>query len=315
MCSGDKTYFCFSQISSSDFDEMNISQVLKFTVAVIQSYPNATDGSNKDQLSKLLGQTLEIITHTNHHFASGEMEEVILELHKLFAAGSLVSDTWLYQCKPALASFMAGLSHMQMAEGEGSETCSAVWELYHVLLRERHWAFVHLALTAFEYFAARSSYDQLWRFVPPNAALSFDIEMGNETREDRFMSEFKGFLEKDAAVLAVAPCSKQLILLEKEGLLLKETIGKYENIEAEVSGQEIVEITSDNQVKKKRKFPDGINEGMSLLQSGLKAVGDGLALWKQQSDDSKELQDEFSSQIMCLEGVISHLAGLADEGK
>ncbi|KAJ8626954.1 hypothetical protein MRB53_020261 [Persea americana] len=302
------------QISSSDLDDKNFSRVLKFTVAVIQCCQNATNGSDKDQLSKILGQTLEIISHTNHLFASDEMEEVILELRKLFAAGSSATETWLYQCKPALASFMAGLSRMQMAEGEGSETCSAVWELYHTLLRERHWAFVHLALASFEYFAARSSCDQLWRFVPPDAALSCDMETGNEAREDQFMSEFKGFLEKEAAVLTVTPCSKQLSLLEKEGLVLKETIGKHSNIEAEVSEQGIVEITSDNHIQKKRKLPDGINEGMALLQSGLKAVGDGLALWKQQSDDSKELQDELSSQLLCLEGVISHLVGLADSG-
>ncbi|XP_077250899.1 holliday junction resolvase isoform X2 [Tasmannia lanceolata] len=299
------------QINNFNLDEKSISGALKFTVAVIHEYKNASNTSHKDQCSKLLSQVLEIISNIKHLYANDHMEELILELHTLFVAGPFASDIWLYQCKPALASFMAGLSHMDIAEGEGSKISSAVWELYHMLLRERHWAFVHLVLNSFGYFAARTSCNQLWRFVPPDAALSFDKETGSETSEERFMSELKAFLEKEAA-LVVHPCKEQLGLLRKDGLELKRTFSNDLNVESEVPGPQIMEIDDEEQVMKKRKVPDGINEGMGLLQSGLKAIGDGLTWWKQQQDDSNELQEEFSSHISCLQDVISHLVRLAD---
>lgn len=301
------------QLSSFNIDDKNITEVLKFAVAVTHGYQIATISSNKDQFSKLLGQTLEVISNMKHLYASERMEEVILELHNLFVAGSTDSDTWLYQCKPALASFLAGLSHMQISEGEGNTTNSGVWELYHILLRERHWAFVHLALAAFGYFAARTSCNQLWKFVPHDAALSFDTKTGNQAAEEQFMSELKAFLEKETALLAISPCAKQFNLLVEEGLMLKESISNFSSIVPEVSECVVLESDHDDNVqKKKRKLPDGLDEGMTMLQRGLEAMSDGLCRWKQQNDDSKELQDEFSTQILCLEAVISHLVDLTE---
>ncbi|XP_058101325.1 uncharacterized protein LOC131245712 isoform X2 [Magnolia sinica] len=302
------------QVSGLDIENQNMARVLKFAVTIIHSYRSAVSSLSKDHLSKLLSQLLEIISNMKHLYACDEIEEVILELRALFVSESLASEVWLHQSKPALASFMAGLCHMEMADGEGNTISSAVWELYHMLLRERHWAFVHLALTSFGYFAARTSCNQLWRFVPQNAALSHDTETGNQVNEERFMSELKAFLEKEAALPGIAPCSKQFSLLVKEGLVLRETVRKFSNINLEVLGSVVVDIDDEIQVKKKRKLPDGINEGMALLQSGLKAMGDGIARWRQQHNDSKELQDEFSTQLSCLEDVILHLLGLADSG-
>ncbi|KAF8388348.1 hypothetical protein HHK36_027014 [Tetracentron sinense] len=298
------------QISASDID----TKTLKFTIAIIHGYRSAMESLMKDHYCKLLRETLWIISNMKHLYASDEIEEVILELQILFIGDSAASDKWLYQCKPGLALFMAALGHMEIAEVDGSAKSSAIWELYHLLLRERHWAFVHLAITAFGYFAARTSCNQLWRFVPPDAALSFNIDSGSESNEDRFMSELKAFLEKEVALLVVTPCTEQLQLLVKEGLMLKETVTKILNFGPEASGCESMEVDGEIQAKKRRKLPGGISEGMALLQSGLKVMGDGLVLWRQQHYDSTELQDKFSTHFSRLEDVIAHLTGLADSG-
>ncbi|KAK9289292.1 hypothetical protein L1049_017768 [Liquidambar formosana] len=137
------------QVSISDID----TKTLKFLVAIIHNYRNCVDNLMKNHCRKLLSETLGIISNVKHLYASDAMEEVILELQNLFVSQQAASDTRLYQCKPDLAFFMAGLGHMEMAESITSAKSSAVWELYHMLLRERHWAFVHLAITAFGYFA------------------------------------------------------------------------------------------------------------------------------------------------------------------
>ncbi|XP_026664588.2 uncharacterized protein LOC103717938 isoform X1 [Phoenix dactylifera] len=294
-------------IKNSDLiDEKKTLKVLKFMLSVIHGYKSAIDAV-KDHYARLLGMTLDIISNMKHLFGSDEFAKVILELHTIFASGSADADSFLYQCKPSLASFMAGLSHMEIAEGEGSALCSAIWELYHVLLRERHWAFIHLAIASFGYFAARTSCTQLWRFVPHDAALSYNTDTGNETNEDRFMSELKGFLEKEVALNEVTPSEEQLSLLDKEGITLKK-LSKLLNTIPQVSGSETMEMNAESCVnKKKRKLPDGICEGMELLQSGLKVMRNALC-----QADSVGLRDEISTQISCLEDVISRLMVLSD---
>lgn len=299
-----------SHISASDTD----IKTLKFTVDVIHGYRGAVDSFMKDRYCKLLSETLGIISNLKHLYASDQMEEVILELQNLFVTSASASDTRLNQCKPDLAFFMAGLGHMEIVESEGTAKSSAVWELYHMLLRERHWALVHLVITAFGYFAARTSCNQLWRFVPQDAALSFNIETGSEPSEERFMSELKSFLEKEVALLMATPCADQLGLLVKEGLMLKETVKKISNNNRVDFGSVIMEVNGENQAKKKRKLPDGISEGMALLQSGVKVIVDGLSLWRQDHYGSRELQEKFSTHLSQLEDVIAYMVDLADSG-
>ncbi|KAL7219973.1 hypothetical protein ACSBR2_012939 [Camellia fascicularis] len=298
------------QDSISDID----MKTLRFLVVVIRSYGNTVDDVMKDHYRKLLSETLGIISNVKHLYASDGMEEVILELRNLFISGPAVSDTRLYQCKPSLATFMAGLGHIELAENDNSTKSSAVWELYHILFREQHWAFVHLAITAFGYFAARTSCVQLWRFVPQNAALSFDLESGNEANEERFMSELKTFLEKEMALLTVIPSTDQLQLLVKEGLKLKEMIRKCQTIDLDVMEYETMEIDVENQANKRRKLPDGINRGVELLQSGLKTICDALPHLQQNHFDCSELHDKFLTHFSHLEDEIGHLVGLAGSG-
>ena len=261
----------------------------------------------KDHYARVLTAMLDIISTSKLPNISDEMGELILELQTLFAANS-DSDAVLYRCKPSLVSFMTSLSHLEIPHGEGGELYSAFLSLYHVLLRERHWAFNHLAISAFATFAASTSCSQLWRFIPDDAALSFDTSTGKESTEGRFMAELKSYLEKEVALQGVTSCKEQLDHLVMEGMALKKlsTVPLKVTI---VSEAETVDIIDDERVKKKRrKLPDGVCEGMELLQSGLKAMNNALA-----QADTAELKDMFLPHISSLKDVISHLICLSDE--
>nr|XP_023881229.1 uncharacterized protein LOC111993631 [Quercus suber] len=296
------------QVSMPNID----AKTLKFLGSIIHNYRNTLDQLTKDHYCKLLSETLGIISNMKHLYAAVEMEEVILGLKSLFISGSTASDTPLYQCKPNLALFVAGLGHMEITESDESAKCSAVWELYHMLLREQHWALIHLAITAFGYFAARTSCNQLWRFVPQTAALSYDLS-GDEANEERFMSELKAFLEKETALLTITPSSEQLGLLVRDGLMLKEVVRKFSEIDAKAMGCESMVIDEEKQLNKKRKLPDGISEGVELLQSGLKVIDDGLFEW-QQNKSAIALNAKFLTHISRLKDAVAQLVGLAGSG-
>ncbi|PQM42420.1 uncharacterized protein Pyn_17368 [Prunus yedoensis var. nudiflora] len=303
-------------ISISDIDV----KTLKFLVAIIHNYRVSSDKLMKERYCKLLSETLGIISKMNHLYASDEMEKVIFELENLFISGPAASDTQLYECKPNLALFMAGLAHMEINETNQSAKTSVLWELYHMLLRERHWAFIHLAIAAFGYFSARTCCNALWRFVPQDAALSYDLVSANEASVERFMSQFKIFLEKETALLAMTPSSDQLGLLVREGLTLKEMFQKKSNVIPETTECENMEIdckkqtgetNGGKQTNKKRKLPDGIRKGMELLESGMKVIVDGLSQWQRIQSSSDELHEKFLSNFSRLEDEVAQLIGLA----
>ncbi|XP_071722902.1 uncharacterized protein [Rutidosis leptorrhynchoides] len=298
------------QVSISDVD----MKTLKLLIAISQKYKSAMDKQMKAHCSKLLSETFGIISNLKHLYSSDEMEGVILEIRNLFILGPEASETELSECKPELAVFVAGLGHISMSEGDDCEKSTNVCDLYHSLLREHHWALVHLAIAAFGYFAAHTDCNQLWKFVPQNAALSYDIETGKEADEAQFMSELKVLLEKEMALLTVTPTSDQLGLLVKEGTLLKEIVQK--NLES--IKRKRVEVTCKRmdieKPMKRRKLPDEISKGMELLQSGLKMIGNGLSQWESDCVDFPQLQ-EFSAKFSCLDNTISQLVGLTDAGQ
>ena len=53
---------------------------------------------------------------------------------------------------------------------------------------------------------------------------------------------------------------------------------------------------------KKRKAPDGIVEGMALLQNGLKVMRSAL-----NGTDSAELRDRFATHLSRLENAVSQI--------
>ena len=296
------------QVSISDVDV----KTLKFLVAIIRKLRNPVEKIMKKQhCHKILSEMLGIVSNMKHLYKSDEMEGVLLELQNLFVSGPAASNTQLYQCKPYLALFMGGLGDMEMTENDACAKSSAVWELYHMLFRERHWALVHLAIAAFGYFAARTACNHLWRFVPQNASLSYDLMSGDEASEERFMSELKAFLEKETALLSTTPSIEQLELLVKEGTVLKEMVRKISSTHIDTMECESMEIDADNVSNKRRKLPEGISKGLELLQNGLKVIGDGISHWQENHYESSELHDKFSSHLSRLESVVAHLTGLA----
>ncbi|MED6132192.1 hypothetical protein PIB30_016832 [Stylosanthes scabra] len=164
---------------------------------------------------------------------------------------------------------------------------------------------------SFGYFAARTRCNQLWRFVPEDAALSYDIVSGVEANKERFMAAFRTFLNKETALVTVAPCPDQLELLVREGLVLKQMIRKLSVIAEERQRFESMEIDDKNQSNKKRKLPNGISRGVELLKCGLKILGDGLSQWQPNQFDTNELHVKYMTQISQLEEVITHIEELA----
>ncbi|XP_076924522.1 uncharacterized protein LOC143586995 [Bidens hawaiensis] len=284
--------------------QVNISdtemKTIKLSTATINRY-NITSDNSKDKYLKLLSETLGIISSMKHLYSCDEMGKLLLDLQNLFISNSGMELT---KCKPNLAAFVAGLGDMEFEESDNNSKASAAWELFHMLLQERHWALAHLAITAFGYFSARTSCNELWRFVPKDAALSFDLESGKDTNEERFMSEFKVFLDKEAANVKSSPVGEnEVALLAKEGLILKDIVVKM--INNDIDGMEVDEIT---RVNKKRKFPDGISEGVSLLQNGLRVIANGITLWKQNRLDYSDINGDFLTQFSHLEEAVVHMA-------
>ncbi|KAF3793508.1 hypothetical protein EJ110_NYTH03676 [Nymphaea thermarum] len=303
---------CHHHVKDSELTKF-IPQILKFTITVINAFEDCNESSQKDSYGQLLHQALMVISSMKRAYSSHDMEGVILGLQKLFSMDSTDSGKFLVIIKPALSSFLAGLGHMEIAEVEENAVSSAIWELYHSLLRERHWALAHLALSAFGYFAARTSCNQLWRFVPQDAALSFDKDTGLEATEERFMSELKAYLEKGVALIADSPSKQQLGLLEKEAMSIQGRL--KQEAEHLALKSTAMEVDDENHVaEKKRKFPEVIGEGMMLLQRGLEIVRNGLEEWRGQKDGCPELQDDLSTHLSCLEDVIAHLMALEDKG-
>ncbi|CAN0875637.1 hypothetical protein LINGRAHAP2_LOCUS10944 [Linum grandiflorum] len=295
-----------SQVRISDVE----LKTLKFVTKIIRNLKNPKEKSTKEQCLKLLNVALEIVAEMKHLYQCDEMEKVVMELHSLFISG----EADLHQCKPHLALFMGGLGEMQLSEDDDCAKSTAVWELYNMLLRERDWALAHLAIASFGQFAARTSCTQLWRFVPQDAALSYDVMSASEASEDRFMCALKAVLEKEDAVLTMAVSSEQHELLVKEGTVLREIVERMREMHIEEGAVECEALGMEEggQSRKRRKLPDGISRGVELLQDGLKVIGDGLSQWQENLVDSAELQDKFLTHYSRLEDVISNLTGLAD---
>ncbi|EFH68493.1 predicted protein [Arabidopsis lyrata subsp. lyrata] len=280
------------------------AKTLNFVVALIQKYRNSKDETTKDRYSEILSETLSIISRSDQLYTCQEMDNVITELQKLFISETDHHHNHLRKSKPNLALFLSGLSKYEMSETETCPKSRAVWELYHLLLKKRHWALVHHAVTAFGYFCARTSCNQLWRFVPEDAALAFDIPSGKEAKTERFMSELKMFLEKEQALLSITPSEEELKLLAKEGTKVKATVQKL----LEGRSQRSMEV--EKRPNKKRKLPEGICRGMELLQNGVKRINEGLSELRSDENESEEFQKSLLNQFSCLEDLVSHLLSL-----
>ncbi|KAF0913717.1 hypothetical protein E2562_024599 [Oryza meyeriana var. granulata] len=290
-------------------DEKSIATIFKITISLINVYRTSPDGS-KNLLVQHISSILVIITHMRHLCAFSELEKLTLELHTLFMPSPDNSNVALSKCKPSMASFMAILGHLNTTEDDANILCSAMWDLFHFLLRERHWALIHLVMGSFGYFAARTSFAQLWKFVPEDAALSYNTSTGVDIDDNGFMLELKAFLEKEVALKDDKWSEEQICFLVSEGKMLKKLVESCSKIPlapepengsitndvktkrrkmpdgiCEAPEPEKVSITNDVK-SKKRKMPDGICEGMMLVQNGLKIMRSALS-----ETDLAELKD------------------------
>jgi 5'-3' exoribonuclease 2 len=161
-------------------------------------------------------------------------------------------------------------------------------------------------MDSFRYFAARTSFTQLWRFVPGDAALSYNASTGTSIEENGFMLELRAYLQKEAALHTDRWSEEQFRFLVSEGRSLKKLAEAYSEIPV-VCEPEKVETTKDASAKK-RKVPDGICEGMLLLQNGLKVMRGAF-----DEADSAELKARFSAHLSRLEDAVSQIATLSDE--
>uniref|UniRef100_A0A0D9Z1Y7 Uncharacterized protein n=1 Tax=Oryza glumipatula TaxID=40148 RepID=A0A0D9Z1Y7_9ORYZ len=317
------------EIKDVTIDEKSIATMFKIATSLINLYRTSPD-SSKNLLVKHISSILVIITHMRHLCAFSELEKLTLELHTLFMSSFDNSNTAISQCKPSMASFMAILGHLNTTEDDANPLCSAMWDLFHFLLRERHWALIHLAMGSFGYFAARTSFTQLWKFVPVDAALSYTCT-GVDIDEDGFMSELKAFLQKEVALRDDKWSEEQICSLVSEGRMLKKLVESCLEIPL-VPEPEKVSITNDVKTKKrkmpdgicegmpenvsvtndvetkKRKMPDRICEGMMLVQNGLKIMRSALS-----ETDLAELKDRFAVHLSRLGDAVSHLASFSDK--
>ncbi|KAK8935331.1 hypothetical protein KSP39_PZI013089 [Platanthera zijinensis] len=261
-----------------------------------------------DFFAKLLDRILATSSILGMLCALGEEETIIMHLTtSIFVE----PDPALCQCLPHLATFLAGLSHIQIAEDDKCPISAAILELYHSLLRERHWALIHLALSAFGYFAARTPCTQLWRFVPHDAALSFDSATGSEANYDNFMTELKGFLEKEGALCEAPSCKEQLFcegmeLLQNGLETMRNALSQSDSLELKEEFAAHVSCLRDviSQLKKERKKCNGCILGMACIYSDIKSCSICLSVLILRFGQTPPEGGEI--QIRCLERVVTY---------
>ena len=231
--------------------------------------------------------------------------------------------------KPALADFLATLSSVPMPES-GPEV-QALVELYHSLLRERHWALAHLALASFSQFAATSSYADLWRLVPSDAiAGSFEGKLAGENMSgqelDGFMLALQSFLEQsvgnDFSPLSLSELSK----LHEEGKALRELANQklvvpsaclpdidlnepaLEEMQEDEPAMK-VEALPDEALQSEAGVPEELQEACDEVDRCIKSLRDELKRAKKRltSDDRGLLRKKMSALGQKLASLTDHM--------
>ncbi|XP_023731806.1 uncharacterized protein LOC111879570 [Lactuca sativa] len=282
------------QVSISDTEMKTINLL----ISIIHKYKNNTHNS---KYQNLLNETLAIISTMKHLYTSEEMGTLIVNLQTLFTSDSDSSDK-LSKCKANLAAFISGFGHIEYEVTDTNPKFSSSWKLFHMLLKERHWALSHLAITAFGYFSARTNCDELWRFVPQDAALSFDLESGVEANGERFMSEFTVSYEKETGVYVKPNHGKnELPLLVKQGLMLRKMVEKKMVI---VDKMEIDHDDDDDEMFKRRKIHDGVEK----LKDGLRVFANGIMLLQENRFDFSDVDGEFLTHFSHIQDTVGRMA-------
>lgn len=144
---------------------------------------------------------LRLLIACHQHLPSDQLWAVLPPILASFRSAARSGSVVPPRLQPALADLLAALAGVPMPE-PGPEL-QALVELYHALLRERHWALAHVALSSFSHFAAASPYTDLWRLVPTDAVagrfegrLAGDALSDSGQELDGFMRALQAFLER-----------------------------------------------------------------------------------------------------------------------
>lgn len=106
-----------SQCQSEDLLQIEdecIHKVPKLTVAIMKAYRSAAESSQRHYYSNLLSHALEVISYVIHRLTSTDIWEVLTTLDGLLTTGDSTLDEAPREFKPALASFLASLSAVEI---------------------------------------------------------------------------------------------------------------------------------------------------------------------------------------------------------
>jgi hypothetical protein len=170
---------------------------------------------------------LRLLIAAQQHVPPGQLWALLPSLLAFSKSAAQSGSVVPPSLKPAIADFLATLSSVPMPDS-GPEL-QALVELYHVLLREDHWALAHLALVSFSHFAATSPYVDLWRLVPTDAVAGrFEGNLAGDSLSDSgqeldgFMRSLQAFLERSVGNSFSLSGPDELRVLEEDAKSLEE---------------------------------------------------------------------------------------------
>ncbi|KAI5071648.1 hypothetical protein GOP47_0013899 [Adiantum capillus-veneris] len=255
-------------------------------------------------------QSLKYLSGIWQKMQPEEIGSVIVPLHNLIVTCKL-SESEQMRVKLGLAEALAGLGEVSMPEDNTDPTNCALWELYHVILRERHWAYAHLGLASFGYFVAHTSWNELWRFVPSDAALAHDGKTGKIAKESTFMTSLRCFLEKEVVCTTFTESDTKAV--QQEGELLEAALLEFDQVADKSHTMEVQGIVDYNHMDVdlgvhtgplESSIPPEISNAMSMLQEGLLLLKEKLPTWFQESGQNLEQQRHMHDQLSLLADVI-----------
>lgn len=292
-------------------DPKNMEEIKKLTLDSITKVPQDSKG----------GQYLNIhnvnpLLQISYFFLKEKVHPKTLQtlLARIYEFANSISYHEAKAMKPALADFLVNLSGFDILEKETDPTCQTLWNLYHIVLREQHWALVHAGLASFGSFAEQTPCKELWRFIPSDPGLASDVYESTDSGHDMFMYALRSFLEKELAVTSLAVTDAEVRLLQEE---CKKQQGSYfhvlqqrETEEVPVEKTIVVDLDSmdvDRVPIKEVTMPSEVKTGILMLQEGFSLLSKRAPTWLSESDERYE---EWQALIAQLAEMNSKLGSL-----
>ncbi|KAL3685896.1 hypothetical protein R1sor_003918 [Riccia sorocarpa] len=196
-----------------EVEDMHLQGTLYIAQELLRMAVNEAVGSASFTREEVLSHGLLLIPHVQHLLKPSSVEKL---LPKLLECCSFMSqNSRSKELKQSLPVFLASLSETTMTEDEGNPSVRALWGLYTLVLKEKHWALAHVGLASFSHFAARTSFQDLWRFVPEDAPVARNTGSDDSTK-DAFLSALRSFIEKEMAQRSLIPSEEELKILGNE---------------------------------------------------------------------------------------------------